>query len=111
MNWKSVRRFGLVALASLGLAACGINSVPTAEEAAKAGAHGIVCGHIHHAANEVRSGIHYINTGDWVESCTAVVEHFDGRIELIDWSEITRERAKRRAPVETVNQSGNRQAA
>ncbi len=36
MNWKSVRRFGLVALASLGLAACGINSVPTAEENAKA---------------------------------------------------------------------------
>lgn len=36
MNWKSVRRFGLVALASLGLAACGINSVPTKEEAAKA---------------------------------------------------------------------------
>ncbi|MCL4673831.1 MAG: LemA family protein [Sphingomonadaceae bacterium] len=36
MNWKSVRRFGLVALASLGLAACGVNSVPTKEEAAKA---------------------------------------------------------------------------
>lgn len=36
MNWKSVRRFGLIALASLGLAACGINSVPTAEENAKA---------------------------------------------------------------------------
>ena len=36
MNWKSARRFGLVALASLGLAACGINSVPTKEEAAKA---------------------------------------------------------------------------
>lgn len=36
MNWKSVRRFGLVALASIGLAGCGINSVPTKEEAAKA---------------------------------------------------------------------------
>lgn len=36
MNWKSARRFGLVAFASLGLAACGINSVPTKEEAAKA---------------------------------------------------------------------------
>lgn len=36
MNWKSVRRFGLAALASLGLAACGINSVPAAEENAKA---------------------------------------------------------------------------
>ena len=36
MNFKSVRRFGLVALASLGLAACGINSVPAAEENAKA---------------------------------------------------------------------------
>ncbi|WP_324262989.1 LemA family protein [Altererythrobacter sp. H2] len=36
MNWKSVRRFGLVAIASIGLAGCGINSVPTKEESAKA---------------------------------------------------------------------------
>ncbi|MGL4488138.1 MAG: UDP-2,3-diacylglucosamine diphosphatase, partial [Rhizobiaceae bacterium] len=63
-----------------------------AEEARKHNADGIICGHIHHAANETRGGIHYINTGDWVESCTAIVEHFDGRFELIDWNEITRDR-------------------
>ncbi|MCY0147472.1 UDP-2,3-diacylglucosamine diphosphatase [Hoeflea sp. G2-23] len=57
-----------------------------ADEARKHGADGVICGHIHHAANEMRGGVRYINTGDWVESCTAIVEHPDGRIELIDWS-------------------------
>ncbi|MCW5714585.1 MAG: UDP-2,3-diacylglucosamine diphosphatase [Bauldia sp.] len=57
------------------------------EEAARAGADGIVCGHIHHAAIDDRLGIAYVNTGDWMESCTAVVEHFDGRMELIRWTE------------------------
>jgi len=57
------------------------------EEAARAGADGIVCGHIHHAAIEDRLGIAYVNTGDWMESCTAVVEHFDGQMELIRWTE------------------------
>ena len=57
------------------------------EEAGKAGADGIVCGHIHHAAIHDRFGISYVNTGDWMESCTAVVEHFDGRMELIRWTE------------------------
>ncbi|MFA7430598.1 MAG: UDP-2,3-diacylglucosamine diphosphatase [Rhodospirillaceae bacterium] len=60
------------------------------EEARRRGFDGVVCGHIHHA--EIRSidGITYCNDGDWVESCTALVEHFDGRLEIIDW---TRERA------------------
>jgi UDP-2,3-diacylglucosamine pyrophosphatase LpxH len=57
-----------------------------ADEARKHGADGVICGHIHHAVNEMRGGIRYINTGDWVESCTAIVEHEDGRMELIDWS-------------------------
>jgi UDP-2,3-diacylglucosamine pyrophosphatase LpxH len=57
-----------------------------ADEARKHDADGVICGHIHHAANEMRNGIRYINTGDWVESCTAIVEHDDGRMELIDWS-------------------------
>lgn len=70
-----------------------------ADEARKAGADGVVCGHIHHAANDVRNGIRYINTGDWVESCTAVVEHFDGRIEVIDWSHLLAERARAPKPL------------
>ncbi|QUS58104.1 UDP-2,3-diacylglucosamine diphosphatase [Pseudovibrio brasiliensis] len=48
---------------------------------------GVICGHIHHAADHETNGIHYINTGDWVESCTAVAENFDGTFELIRWGE------------------------
>lgn len=46
---------------------------------------GIICGHIHKAANLNFSGVNYLNTGDWVESCTALVEHLDGRMEIIEW--------------------------
>lgn len=47
---------------------------------------GVICGHIHHAASRVIGSVHYVNTGDWVESCTAVVETSAGKLELIDWS-------------------------
>jgi UDP-2,3-diacylglucosamine pyrophosphatase LpxH len=56
-------------------------------EARRAGADGVVCGHIHLAGMEEIDGIAYVNTGDWVESCTAVAEGFDGRLELIHWTE------------------------
>jgi UDP-2,3-diacylglucosamine pyrophosphatase LpxH len=56
-----------------------------ADEARRNNVDGVICGHIHHAVIEDIDGITYINTGDWVESCTAVVEHFDGRMELIRW--------------------------
>jgi UDP-2,3-diacylglucosamine pyrophosphatase LpxH len=46
---------------------------------------GVVCGHIHAAAIKQIEGITYINCGDWVDSCTAIVEHSDGRMELIEW--------------------------
>ncbi|MFA9440112.1 UDP-2,3-diacylglucosamine diphosphatase [Uliginosibacterium sp. sgz301328] len=46
---------------------------------------GVICGHIHAAAIKEIGGITYVNCGDWVDSCTAIVEHFDGRLELIDW--------------------------
>jgi UDP-2,3-diacylglucosamine pyrophosphatase LpxH len=55
------------------------------EEARRRGVDGIVCGHIHHAEMRELRGILYCNDGDWVESCTALVEHHDGRLELIDW--------------------------
>ena len=67
-------------------------------EAAKAGVDGVVCGHIHHAALETTNGIQYVNTGDWVESCTAITEDFDGTLRLVDWSAVTRERAARHLP-------------
>lgn len=56
-----------------------------AAAARKAGAEGVICGHIHHASMQVVDGVQYVNTGDWVESGTAVVEHFDGRLEIIRW--------------------------
>lgn len=49
------------------------------------GLDGVVCGHIHAAAMKTIDGIVYVNCGDWDDSCTAVVEHYDGRIELVHW--------------------------
>lgn len=47
------------------------------------GCHGVVCGHIHTPAIGEHDGVRYYNTGDWVESCTALVEDFDGTLDLI----------------------------
>jgi len=58
-----------------------------AREARKRGVHGVVCGHIHHAELREIDGILYANDGDWVESLTALVEHPDGRLEIVDWAE------------------------
>lgn len=49
------------------------------------GLDGVVCGHIHHAEIKEMDGFLYVNTGDFVESCTAIVEHGDGRLELVRW--------------------------
>jgi UDP-2,3-diacylglucosamine pyrophosphatase LpxH len=57
-----------------------------AREARRRGAHGVVCGHIHHAEMRWIDGVLYCNDGDWVESLTALVEHFDGQLEIVDWS-------------------------
>jgi len=58
-----------------------------AREAKKRGVQGVVCGHIHHAELREMDGIVYANDGDWVESLTALVEHADGRLEILDWSD------------------------
>jgi UDP-2,3-diacylglucosamine pyrophosphatase LpxH len=58
-----------------------------ADEASRRGVDGVVCGHVHHAEIREINGVLYCNDGDWVESCTALVEHFDGRLELINWIE------------------------
>jgi hypothetical protein len=49
------------------------------------GVDGVICGHIHAATIKQIEGITYINCGDWVDSCTAILEHDDGRMELIEW--------------------------
>lgn len=46
---------------------------------------GVICGHIHSASIKTVGGLLYVNCGDWVDSCTAIVEHTDGRLELIEW--------------------------
>ncbi len=55
------------------------------EAARRAEADGVVCGHIHCAEDRTIDGVRYLNCGDWVESCTALVEHLDGRLELLRW--------------------------
>lgn len=59
-----------------------------AGEAQRRGADGVICGHIHHAVIHDRLKIRYVNTGDWVESCTAVVENHDGQLEIIRWTSV-----------------------
>jgi UDP-2,3-diacylglucosamine pyrophosphatase LpxH len=56
-----------------------------AGEARRRGHQGVVCGHIHRAEMRDINGTLYCNDGDWVESRTALVEHFDGRLELVQW--------------------------
>jgi len=52
----------------------------------KRGFDGVICGHIHHAEIKMINGITYMNDGDWVESCTALVEHWNGKWEIITWT-------------------------
>ncbi len=59
-----------------------------AEEARRRDVDGVICGHIHKAEIREVNGILYCNDGDWVESCTAMVEHMDGRLEIINWAEV-----------------------
>jgi UDP-2,3-diacylglucosamine pyrophosphatase LpxH len=58
-----------------------------AHEAGVRGVDGVVCGHIHTAEMRDYDGIAYYNDGDWVEGCTALVEHFDGRMEVLHWAD------------------------
>jgi len=51
-----------------------------------------VCGHIHHAAIKRIGGILYLNDGDWVESCTALVEDAQGHLEILCWADSAKER-------------------
>lgn len=53
----------------------------------KKGYDGVICGHIHTAEIKDIDGVVYMNDGDWVESCTALVEHWDGRWEIITWTQ------------------------
>ncbi|MGX7925522.1 UDP-2,3-diacylglucosamine diphosphatase [Tsuneonella sp. HG094] len=58
-----------------------------AHAAGKRGVDGVVCGHIHTADARAFGGIEYFNDGDWVESCTALVEHPSGAMEILRWAD------------------------
>lgn len=65
-----------------------------AKAARTRGLDGVVCGHIHTAETREIDGVEYYNDGDWVEGCNALVEHFDGRMEVLNWADVMRERDK-----------------
>jgi UDP-2,3-diacylglucosamine pyrophosphatase LpxH len=63
-----------------------------AEQAERRQVDGVICGHIHRAASRHFGQVHYLNTGDWVESCTAIVETEAGEFHHIHWLDIVAER-------------------
>ena len=86
-----------------------VNHVSNFEEhiaqlAEQRGCTGVMCGHIHTPADKMLGDVHYLNSGDWVESLTAIVEHDDGRFELIDYAEFVKTYPR---PVSTKNESAS----
>ena len=73
-----------------------------AREARRRGLQGVVCGHIHHAELRDIDGVLYANVGDWVESLTALIEHADGRLDIFDWAQRTRQENPEAAPAQLV---------
>jgi UDP-2,3-diacylglucosamine pyrophosphatase LpxH len=67
-----------------------------AQEAQKRGADGVVCGHIHHAEIRKIGDVLYLNDGDWVESCSALVEDAHGNMEILRWADPSQKRTTRR---------------
>jgi UDP-2,3-diacylglucosamine pyrophosphatase LpxH len=67
--------------------------------ARRRGADGVVCGHVHVAVMREVDGTLYCNDGDWVDSCSALVEHMDGRLEIVRWDPARAAAARRRTSV------------
>lgn len=81
-------------------------------EAKRKNADGVICGHIHHATIKQIDGALYINTGDFVESCSAVVEHQDGHFEIIYWQMTAQEQMSQylKQNIKTLPQSSSKAA-
>ena len=79
-----------------------------AAEADRSNVSGIICGHIHHPAIRDMNGLKYMNCGDWVESCTAIVENMDGSFEVVHWPALASEQAQQ---AERLRLAGTEQAA
>ncbi|MBA3676438.1 MAG: UDP-2,3-diacylglucosamine diphosphatase [Sphingosinicella sp.] len=69
-----------------------------AHEARSKKVDGVICGHIHTAEERDFCGVTYYNDGDWVESCTALVEHFSGQMEILHWPTEMAKRDKAETP-------------
>ena len=82
-----------------------------ARAASERGVDGVVCGHIHTAEIREINGVEYFNDGDWVEGCTALVEHFDGRMEVLHWADIIAERERATADIAAARTPLAHQAA
>jgi UDP-2,3-diacylglucosamine pyrophosphatase LpxH len=75
----------------------------TAAEAARsAGCHGVVCGHVHIPAIKDVGGTLYCNTGDWVDSCTAIRESRSGEMALIDWTKLSARRTSHAVAIRKI---------
>jgi UDP-2,3-diacylglucosamine pyrophosphatase LpxH len=72
------------------------------EVARRQDADGVICGHIHHAADRHIGDVHYLNCGDWVESCTALVETEAGELRIVRWLDEMRARG---IPAEPATQA------
>ena len=66
----------------------------------------MICGHIHTPADKQLDGVHYLNSGDWVESLTAIVEHYDGSFELVNFTDFVSDypMPAEEPPVETLEE-------
>ena len=73
-----------------------------AAEAKRREVDGVICGHIHHAASRHFGSVHYVNTGDWVESLTAIGETETGELQLIRWLDVMNARLRSEKVVDQV---------
>ncbi len=91
-HWLGLRHWSLSAFIKRRVkqATCFISQYENTivKECHQNGYDGIICGHIHHATIKTIGDIIYCNTGDWVESCTALVEDFSGTLSIIDWHQL-----------------------
>jgi len=74
--------------------------------ARKRGCAGIICGHIHTPEDKKVGDVHYLNSGDWVESMTAIVEHLDGRFELVRYKDFVQDTTEEAAADEPLIEIG-----
>ena len=82
-----------------------------ARAASERGVDGVVCGHIHTAEMRDFDGIAYYNDGDWVEGCNALVEHFDGTMEILHWPDEIAKREPLTEPAQEPDEAETLEAA